>query len=152
MFKKKNENGRSMVEMLGVLAIIGVLSIGGIAGYTLSMRRHRANQVVDLVNKYGTVVYGACQKAMVDGDITSITSCSSNHTYPDFKDAGLGTIGDASILGLWDYISESSDKVRMHITVRFRDLQVCKAAKSISGSEYDCHLEDNSLPLTVTLN
>ena len=28
------ESGRSMVEMLGVLAIIGVLSIGGIAGYT----------------------------------------------------------------------------------------------------------------------
>ena len=30
----KNESGRSMVEMLGVLAIIGVLSVGGIAGYT----------------------------------------------------------------------------------------------------------------------
>ena len=29
---KKNESGRSMVEMLGVLAIIGVLSVGGIAG------------------------------------------------------------------------------------------------------------------------
>ena len=34
---KKLESGRSMVEMLGVLAIIGVLSIGGISGYTLSM-------------------------------------------------------------------------------------------------------------------
>ena len=27
-----NESGRSMIEMLGVLAIIGVLSVGGIAG------------------------------------------------------------------------------------------------------------------------
>ena len=35
MFNKKSQSGRSMVEMLGVLAIIGVLSIGGIAGYTL---------------------------------------------------------------------------------------------------------------------
>ena len=26
------ESGRSMIEMLGVLAIIGVLSVGGIAG------------------------------------------------------------------------------------------------------------------------
>ena len=26
--------GRSMVEMLGVLAILGVLSVGGIAGYS----------------------------------------------------------------------------------------------------------------------
>ena len=31
----KNESGRSMVEMLGVLAIIGVFSVGGIAGYTI---------------------------------------------------------------------------------------------------------------------
>ena len=41
---KKAEHGRSMVEMLGVLAVIGVLSIGGIAGYTLGMNKYRANQ------------------------------------------------------------------------------------------------------------
>ena len=29
MTKFENETGRSMVEMLGVLAIIGVLSVGG---------------------------------------------------------------------------------------------------------------------------
>ena len=49
---KKLESGRSMVEMLGVLAIIGVLSVGGIAGYSLSMRRHRANQIVALLCIY----------------------------------------------------------------------------------------------------
>ena len=43
----KNESGRSMVEMLGVLAIIGVLSIGGIAGYTLAMNRYRANEILN---------------------------------------------------------------------------------------------------------
>ena len=32
MYKNINESGRSMIEMLGVLAIIGVLSVGGIAG------------------------------------------------------------------------------------------------------------------------
>ena len=42
----KLESGRSMVEMLGVLAIIGVLSIGGIAGYTMAMNRHKANEVI----------------------------------------------------------------------------------------------------------
>ena len=29
-FEIKNQNGRSMIEMLGVLAIIGVLSVGGV--------------------------------------------------------------------------------------------------------------------------
>jgi len=42
----KSESGRSMVEMLGVLAVIGVLSIGGIAGYRMAMLQHKANSFV----------------------------------------------------------------------------------------------------------
>ena len=44
---KKSESGRSMVEMLGTLAIIGVLSIGGIAGYSYGMDKYRANQTMN---------------------------------------------------------------------------------------------------------
>lgn len=47
----KNEAGRSMVEMLGVIAIMGVLSLGGIAGYTLAINRYKANQVIDVAGK-----------------------------------------------------------------------------------------------------
>ena len=47
--KNINESGRSMVEMLGVLAIIGVLSIGGIAGYTMAMNKYQANEIVNTV-------------------------------------------------------------------------------------------------------
>lgn len=50
-----NESGRSMVEMLGVLAIIGVLSIGGIAGYTMAMNRYRANELLDTAAKVAVV-------------------------------------------------------------------------------------------------
>ena len=32
LLEKNEQTGRSMVEMLGVLAIIGVLSVGGIEG------------------------------------------------------------------------------------------------------------------------
>ncbi len=35
--------GRSMIEMLGVLAIIGVLSVGGIAGYSKAMLAYKSN-------------------------------------------------------------------------------------------------------------
>ena len=48
---KKTEAGRSMIEMLGVLAIIGVLSIGGLAGYTMAMNRHRANTILDYASR-----------------------------------------------------------------------------------------------------
>ena len=36
--------GRSMVEMLGVLAIIGVLSVGAIAGYSKAMTKYKLNK------------------------------------------------------------------------------------------------------------
>ena len=47
---KNNESGRSMIEMLGVLAIIGVLSVGGIAGYSKAMTKFKTNKVSDQVS------------------------------------------------------------------------------------------------------
>ena len=44
------QDGRSMVEMLGVLAIIGVISLGGIAGYKMAMDRYQANQIANEIN------------------------------------------------------------------------------------------------------
>ena len=46
---KKEQTGRSMIEMLGVLAIIGVLSIGGLAGYSKAMERYRVNETINQV-------------------------------------------------------------------------------------------------------
>jgi len=45
-----NEYGRSMIEMLGVLAIVGVLSVGGISGYSKAMNKFKANKVVEQVS------------------------------------------------------------------------------------------------------
>ena len=53
-FKKQIQNqsqsGRSMVEMLGVLAIIAILSIGGIVGFRLAMNYYQANQIAHEMN------------------------------------------------------------------------------------------------------
>ena len=38
--------GRSMIEMLGVLAIVGVLSVGGIAGYSKAMTKWKINKTI----------------------------------------------------------------------------------------------------------
>jgi type II secretory pathway pseudopilin PulG len=45
------QGGRSMIEMLGVLAIIGVLSVGGIAGYSKAMTKFKVNKTIDLVSQ-----------------------------------------------------------------------------------------------------
>ncbi len=47
------ESGRSMIEMLGVLAIIGVLSVGGIAGYSKAMMKYRINKTIEQVTLIG---------------------------------------------------------------------------------------------------
>ena len=38
-----------MIEMLGVLAIIGVLSVGGIAGYSKAMMKFKINKTIDQI-------------------------------------------------------------------------------------------------------
>jgi Tfp pilus assembly protein PilE len=51
---RNNEQGRSMIEMLGVLAIVGVLSVGGIAGYSKAMNKFKTNKMIDQVNMVAT--------------------------------------------------------------------------------------------------
>ncbi|MBR1777896.1 MAG: hypothetical protein IJ752_04850 [Alphaproteobacteria bacterium] len=45
----QQESGRSMIEMLGVLAIIGVLSVGGIAGYSQAMNKFKVSKTTDQI-------------------------------------------------------------------------------------------------------
>ena len=53
---KRRQYGRSMIEMLGVLAIIGVLSIGGIALYRRAVNHHQANSILDDANRYAFAI------------------------------------------------------------------------------------------------
>ena len=56
--------GRSMVEMLGVLAIIGVLSVGAISGYSKAMMKYKLNKqteqigsILDYVTLYADALH-----------------------------------------------------------------------------------------------
>ena len=50
-----SQSGRSMIEMLGVLAIIGVLSVGGIAGYSKAMEKYKINKATE---DYSYLIHG----------------------------------------------------------------------------------------------
>ncbi len=54
-YKSTLQQGRSMIEMLGVLAIIGILSVGGIAGYSKAMTKFKINKIV---HEYNMLVQG----------------------------------------------------------------------------------------------
>ncbi len=133
---KKLESGRSMVEMLGVLAIIGVLSVGGIAGYTLSMRRHRANGVADTAAKLALVAYSACQNKILSNSWSDVNNCDSTSGVGMTPDsAGLGSLpSGVSNMTVSDIVADSSsasDTVKL--TVDFNDDKLCSAFGSIVG-------------------
>ena len=55
-YRKSHQSGRSMIEMLGVLAIIGVLSLGSISAYSQAMFKHRLNKMVDQYTELFTTI------------------------------------------------------------------------------------------------
>ena len=59
---KNNQFGRSMIEMLGVLAIIAVLSVGGIAGYSKAMDKFKMEAASEV---------GVTLKQGYNGDLTA---------------------------------------------------------------------------------
>ena len=49
MENRYKQSGRSMMEMLGVLAIVGILSVGGIAGYSKAMMKMKINKLIQQI-------------------------------------------------------------------------------------------------------
>ena len=78
---RKEEQGRSMVEMLGTLAIIGVLSVGGIAGYTYGMNKYYANELLA----------GASARAVIVASQLASGRESSLSEFDKMKDTAGGT-------------------------------------------------------------
>ncbi len=120
---KKQESGRSMVEMLGVLAIIGVLSIGGIAGYMLSMNRFRANNMIDKAGKFATVAFSTKQTSIAMGK-TDLAD-----TDIAYKTKELGALDTGETLAVK---SISADGL-VTLEVKFVNQDVCDTALSILG-------------------
>ena len=151
MFQKNLESGRSMVEMLGVLAIIGVLSIGGIAGYSISMTRHRVNQTVDALNKYALIVYTSCQKEFINGDITDLSSCHIPE-YEEFDLPKITTIRNF-YTAFWPKGLQNMDTDQVAFQLRFNlsDKKLCNTMRSITGfhSKQRCNTGGPTYVFTV---
>jgi prepilin-type N-terminal cleavage/methylation domain-containing protein len=50
------QSGRSMIEMLGVLAIVGILSTGALSGYSVAMKNHKANRAINEIQTHITQI------------------------------------------------------------------------------------------------
>ena len=101
--RQTNPIGRSMIEMLGVLAIIGVLSIGGIAGYTKAMEKIHVNKIVNMIS---------------DISATIKTAYISQKTYDNFDGGTLGADNQIQDMGLLppEYIFEFEGEKRIGLS------------------------------------
>ncbi len=52
-----NQQGRSMIEMLGVLAIIGVIAVGALAGYAQAILKFRTTQTAEEIQAISDEVF-----------------------------------------------------------------------------------------------
>ena len=112
MFKltRKNESGRSMIEMLGVLAIMGVLSVGGVTGYTVAMKNHEANQAVNQARQLAMMA--ASKRAL---DPNAYLSPSETGTQ-----------------GKYVFTMDSEDKGKIKLKVSGLDPDVAKRVKDMN--------------------
>ena len=111
-----NENGRSMVEMLGVLAIIGVLSVAGIAGYTMAMNKYKANELVNVASQLAVMAeaqYVNTSTALTGYDATKLglSGTVGGIAVSDIKASYDGATGTITLTGL------SNDSIKKQIGV-----------------------------------
>lgn len=127
MTKLNQESGRSMVEMLGVLAIIGVLSIGGIAGYTMAMNRYKANELLNAASMLNVV-------AMSQNEGNGVTTGS----YSSLVASSPSAIGGVSV-------SNITVTAKNQVKVATGDAAVCSAMANIGGSKVTCSNTDATI-------
>ncbi len=84
IFQKQNQSGRSMVEILGVIAIIGVLSIGGIIGYSYGMDKYRANQTIHDITLRGMDIIARSENLTPENyeELNTIWENENSPIYP----------------------------------------------------------------------
>ena len=105
--------GRSMIEMLGVLAIIGVLSVGGIAGYSKAMEKYKINKAVE---DYSYLIQGLLEN--IDDIKKMNTDCTLQYSMVEVAYAkGLvpGTWKRLTNLGNSDFQDSLGNNIRPFI-------------------------------------
>ena len=75
----KDEKGRSMVEMLSVLAIMGLMTLTFILSYRYAMDRHRSHVIISRLTEMAT---GASGQMILKNDFNLDEFKSTGDTYP----------------------------------------------------------------------
>lgn len=133
---RQNETGRSMVEMLGVLAIIGVLSIGALAGFNMAMLRYKTNELANTIDKLFVLIE------------TEAVNAEGSYGYITYEEAfgktpqeGLPNLflPDGNISAAYEDFDSPQYKGRCYYVTfnRITDLRVCDILENLIGDKYN---------------
>ena len=129
MTNLKSQHGRSMVEMLGVLSIIGVLSVGGINAYSSAIKKHKANELM---------------AATMQEAVLISAQLATGKTNPTLSGINNSLFTSASTVA-------NSDNFK--IVLNAVDEDVCKKMKSMLGVSSMVHaISDNCGEMTFHKN
>ncbi len=97
------ETGRSMVEMLGVLAIVGVLSVGGIAGYSQAMSKFKVTKAMDqvqtIIQNIRTLYASQRRYSSLKGESAYQIGILTDENYDSESKQGLNPFGGSITFG-----------------------------------------------------
>ena len=89
----KNSDGRSMIEMLCVLAIIGMLAIGGVWGIGKAFTKHNANNLIEDVRLAGFIVademFSSLPAEQEEVSMVGKFAPKSPYTFTAFKESDI---------------------------------------------------------------
>ncbi len=92
-----------MIEMLGVLAIIGVLSVGGIAGYSQAMSKFKVSKTTDqvqtMVTNIRTLFTGQRTYAGLTGENAYTMGILTDETWNSKEKKGENAYGGEILFG-----------------------------------------------------
>ena len=126
ILKRNDQSGRSMVEMLGVLAIIGVLSVGGISGYSKAMAKYKLTKAQDQVTMLLMNIRTAYATSPSYSGLTAAVAASynlaPNEMVSSDKEKLYGTFGGEVEVG-----TVGTGSTYFYITMRALGKEACRA-------------------------
>lgn len=136
LLNKIEQSGRSMVEMLGVLAIIGVLSVGGISGYSKAMAKYKLTKAQDQLSMLLINIRTAFASSSSYEDLSNKTAVALNIVPSDMLPGGLGAT-DGKIVNAFSgsvTISEMTSNAQ-HFIIKFDGLGI-ETCTSLASSDW----------------
>lgn len=107
--KKLNESGRSMIEMLGVLSIIGILTVGGYGLVSKMQRNQRMNEITDNFVNFARKVRQVSRDYYIEGEtIKSMCGESACSSFADYVQYGKAYPEELTYSG-GDFVDERND-------------------------------------------